>query len=83
MKGFQSSHNLDKVVPDLFLSELGPLLLVLLDGLQQISTVRELHDDAEAPFLVLKEGLLVADDVWMVDGSENSNFIDGILLFLF
>lgn len=67
MKSLQSPDNLNKVVPDLFLSELGLLLFVLLDCLQQVSTVRELHDDAEASFLVLEESLLVADDVWMVD----------------
>lgn len=83
MEGLQSSHRLDQEVPDLLLRELCLLLFVLLDCLQQIATVCQLHYDTETSFLVVKEGILVSDDIRMVDGGENSNFIQSILLFLF
>lgn len=67
MKCLETSDDLNEVVPDLFLSELGPPLLVLLDRLQEIATISQLHDDAQAALLVLEEGLLVADNVWVVD----------------
>lgn len=75
MKGLQSSHRLDEEVPDLLLGELCLLLFVLLNCLQQIAAVCELHNDTEASFLVIKEGIFVSDDIRVVDRGENSNFI--------
>lgn len=75
MKGLQSSHRLDEEVPDLLLGELCLLLFVLLNCLQQIAAVCELHNDTETSFLVIKEGIFVSDDIRVVDRGENSNFI--------
>lgn len=70
-------------MPYLFFGEFGPAFFVFFNCLQQVSAVGQLHDDAQASFLVLKEGLLVSDNVWVVNRSENSYFVDGILLLLF
>lgn len=83
MQGFEAANNLNKIVPYCFFCELGSAFFMFLDSLQQVSSVGQLHDDAKASFLVLKEGLFVSDNVWVVDRGENSDFVDGVLLLLF
>ena len=83
MKGFQASYNLDEIVPDLFLCELGSLFFVFFNSLQQVTIVSLFHDDAKAVGGVFEESLLVCDDVWVVNGSQNSNLVDSILFLLF
>ena len=82
MESFQASHDLDEVVPDLFLSKLGSLLFVFLDSLEQIAVVGLLHDDAKAICGIFEEGLLVCDDIRVVNRSQNSNLVDSILFLL-
>lgn len=83
MKSFQTSYNLNEIVPDLFLSKLGSLFLVFLNSLKEITIVSLFHDDAKAVGGVFEESLLVCDDVWVVNGSQNSNLVDSILFLLF
>ena len=75
VQGFESPHGLNEEMPDLLLGVLCLVFLVFLDSLEQITVVTDFHDYAEVARLILKEGLLVANDIWMVDGSENSDFV--------
>ena len=83
MKSFQTSYNLNEIVPDLLLSKLGSLFLVFFNSLKKITIVSLFHDDAKAVGGVFEESLLVCDDVRVVNGSQNSNLVDSILFLLF
>ena len=82
VESLKASDDLNEEVPDLLFSEVGVALLMVVDQHQKIATVRILHHEAQTVCLVLKEGLLVANDVWVVDRRENSDLIEGVLLLL-
>ena len=82
MKCFESSDDLNEVVPDLLLCEACVGFLVILDALQQVSTICILHYDTETVRLVLHESFFIANDVDVINRSENSNFIQSVLFFL-
>ena len=50
--------------------------------LQKITSVCKLHYDTQRLSCLFKESLLVADDIWVLDGCENTNFIKGVLFLL-
>jgi len=82
VQGLHAADNLDEVVPDLLLGQLHPGPLLLVDDAEDVASVGELHHDAEVASLVLEEGILVADDVGMLDGSQDPDLVEGILLLL-
>lgn len=83
VQGLNSSYNLNKVLPHLFLRQVLASLFVADDLVVQVSTVGKLHDDTERAGLIVKESFLVCDDVHVVDGSQNSDLVDGLLLLFF
>lgn len=83
MQCLESPDNLNEVMPDLFFSEFGLLFLVVFDSLEQISTVSQLHDNAETTLLVFEESLFVSDNIRMIDGCQYPDLVDCVLLFLF
>lgn len=80
MKRLQASYCLHKVVPNLLFSKFLARFLLLFDGLKQVTSISNLHDDAEAAILRIKESIFVANDIWMIDTGQNTNFIKGVLL---
>jgi len=75
VQSFEPAHDLNEVVPYLGLRKLESLPLLVIDQLEHVAAIRVLHDDAEAVGGVLEEGLLVANDVDVVDGSEDADFV--------
>lgn len=49
------------------------------DGVAQITAGRKFHDDAEEG--VVEEGLVVANDVFVLAGSEQADLIHGVFTF--
>ena len=64
---FETSNDLNEVVPYLVLGKLLLQALLRINQLKHIATICVLHHDAETVGAVLKEGLFVADDVGMAD----------------
>lgn len=50
--------------------------------LQKITSVCKLHYDTQRLSCLFNESLLVADDIWVLDGCENTNFIKCVLFLL-
>lgn len=75
MKSFETSHDLDEIVPYLFFCELGSIFLMLFDHLEEVTVVSALHDNAEVSLSVLKEAIFISDDIWMLNRCQNSDFI--------
>ena len=67
VKSFQASDYLNEKVPDLFFGEFSISFLVIVDEHEQITTVRILHDNAEAVGAFLKECFFITNDIWMVN----------------
>jgi hypothetical protein len=63
----QPPEHLDQVAPALLLGKVQITLLVLLDLLQQVATLREFHDDAQRGLILVVECLFVLDNVFVVD----------------
>lgn len=82
VEGLKSSDNLDEVVPDCPFAKVFFELLFMLNFIQNVATICMLKHNAQLISSVLEEGLLVADDVGMVDGRENADLVKRILLFL-
>lgn len=80
MERLETSNDLDKKVPDLLLCEVGVSFLVIVDQHEKVTAISILHDQAKTVSRVFKEGLLVANDVWMVDRGQNTHLIQSILL---
>mmetsp|Transcript_50018 Transcript_50018/g.132192 ORF Transcript_50018/g.132192 Transcript_50018/m.132192 type:complete len:243 (-) Transcript_50018:76-804(-) len=72
----------DQVAPDVSLPEVCPVLLALVYALQEVARIRALLDDAEAARLVVEKCLLVGDDVLVLDGGEQPDLVQRVLLLL-
>ena len=81
VESFETSYNLHKKVPNLFLVELCSILLRFLDQLEQVAIVSMFHYDAKVSRGTLEECVLIPDNVWVLDGSQNSDFVQGVLFF--
>ena len=78
----KATHNLDEVVPDLFLAESVIVFLFVIDQLQDVAAISILHYDAEAIGRIFEKGFLVADYIRMADACEDSDLVESVL-FLF
>jgi len=67
MQGFQTSNNLNEIVPNFFLCEICTGLLMIRNLLHEITAIGILHNQAETVRGILKESFLVADDVWVIN----------------
>ena len=75
MEGFEASDDLNEEVPDLLFREGSVGLFVIVYEHQEVTTVGVLHHKAQTSSLVLKESLLVANHVRVVDRGENAYLI--------
>jgi len=83
VKSFQTSYHLDEIKPYLLLWHLGYFLFIRGYFSKQVSSTAEFHDKAEVICAVFKESFFKSDQVYIIDRSENSDFIERIfLLFL-
>ena len=80
MESPQTPHNLDEDIPDLLLFDVGLSLLVVADLLEHVAIVCILHDEAETGGRFINESISVGDNVWVVNGGEDTNLIERILL---
>lgn len=75
MEGFEASDDLNEEVPDLLFREGCVGLLMVVNEHEEVATVGVLHHEAQTICLILKESLLVANHVRVVDRSENAHLI--------
>jgi len=68
VQSLEASNGLNEERPELLLSEVGVVLLVLVDLAQHVSCIGMLHDDAQVACVLIKEALLKGDNVGVVDG---------------
>ena len=80
MEGFEASDDLNEEVPDLLFREGSVGLFVIVYEHEEVATVGILHHEAQATSLVLKESLLVANHVRVVDRGENAHLIKRVFL---
>ena len=81
---FESSGDLNKSFPNLWLLYPISSFQILIDNFHEVSSFGKLHDDAEVAWQVIIEGLFELDDVLIVEGGENTDLIQCVfLLFLF
>lgn len=59
----------------------GPLE-VLVDLLLDVSSIGQLHNDAEGLRAVVEESIAVVDDIGVRDGCEDADLIERVLLLL-
>ena len=83
VESLEAAEGLDHVGPELFVGEASFLGLVLLDLVEEVASLRKFHDDNERVGGVVEEGFFVGDDVYVVDGGEDADLVDGVLLFFF
>lgn len=67
--------------PYLLFFILSSAFLMFLILFQNISSSCELHDNTESRGGLIIEGFFVADDVLLVIGSEDANFVESVLPF--
>jgi hypothetical protein len=79
VKGLHSSNNLNEEVPKLFLAEASRSLFVICNHFHYVSSISVVHNYAQRRCRILKECLLISDDIWMLDGSQNADLIECIL----
>ena len=75
MQVAQPMNQPNKCLPYLKLIELLLLLLLGLDEMSQIPSLGKLHDNAEQIQLLLKECLIILDDVAAVEGSQEPDLV--------
>jgi hypothetical protein len=68
-------------VPQLLFSEVCASFFVLINFLEEVTTVSAFHDNAQTVGSIFKETFLEANDIGVVNRSQNSDFIDCIFLF--
>ena len=82
VKGIKARYHLEENRPNLsLLHVVVRCLFQCIDLGLQIPTVCELHHNAERGSGLLKEGLLVASHVAVLNGGQNSYFVDSVVLF--
>ncbi len=54
---------------------------MLVNFLLDVSGVCQLHDNTQSLSFLIKEGLLIIDDIWMGNGRQDSNFVQSVFLF--
>lgn len=82
VEGLEASGDVKESLPDLTLFDPGPALEVGIDESHEISTLRELHDDAEIAGEIVVEGLLEFNNEFIVERGQNPDFVEGVF-FLF
>ncbi len=83
MQYIQPDENLGSSFPDLPFSKFGFGLLMICDFLLQITAIGIFHDDTQEIKGLIVEGFLVGDDIFGLDGCEDSDFVEGVLFFFF
>lgn len=84
MEFVESAGQLEEVANDRGLGESFLQFLHFLYFLSHVSLFGILHDETEVLVLRVDEGLSVANDEGVLDGGEDSNFVEGVFeLFLF
>jgi hypothetical protein len=58
------------------------LFFVLENAIVEIAAICKLHDDAERARLLVEKGLLVCNDVFVLDARENPHLVERIGLLL-
>ncbi len=81
MEHIERPNHLYKDRPDLLLVKLLVGLLLLNNFLVKVGVICEVHDEAQALSLVLKEGLFVPDDGFVLDRGQNADFVERIFFF--
>lgn len=74
---------MDQCSPDFFFFVFGAVLEVLLVSFEDVSALCELHYDAERARSIIVEGFLVADDVLVIVGGQNSDLVECVITLLF
>lgn len=69
-------------MPDLSLVEVSRTLEMLVYFLLNIARISQLHHYAKSLTFVVEKGLAIVDDVGVVDGSKDSDLIEGVLFLL-
>ena len=82
MKRSKSPYDLNENVPNFLLFDICFSLLVATDFLEDIAVVRILHHEAERGRGFVNKCLLESNYVWMINRSEDTDLVEGIL-FLF
>lgn len=88
MEGLESLCHMNENSPDLLLCECLVIFLVLDDLLVQVAIISVFHDHTSLIFdlpeaIVFDEGLLITDNVWVVNRGQDADFVESILLFFF
>jgi hypothetical protein len=82
MQSLQPPDHSNQVSPNIRFSQVAALLLAFVDLLQQITRIGTLLNNTEAPRFVIKERLLVCNYVFMLDGCQEPDLVQSVLLFL-
>ena len=90
MESLEPSQNLDQDIPDERLFEVsislgsnGLFVSLLSNSLIQISVVHKFHDQTQAIRLFIKESFLVCNYTWVINGSQNADFVESVVLLFF
>jgi hypothetical protein len=81
MKSFETFGHLNHGLPNLNLVEKCFVELMFVNFLLDVSSVCQLHDNTQSLSFLIKEGLLIIDDIWMRYRSQDSDFIESVFLF--
>lgn len=82
MQVVEAINHLVEDGPDFSLLHVGLGALAVVDFRLQVTSICELHHDAECLGCLFDEGLLVAGDVWVVDGGKDPHFVNRIIFLL-
>jgi hypothetical protein len=79
----ESTRQLEQRSPDFELLEVGLVLFVFHDTVVQVASVREIHNDAQTTRQVVEKSFFVPDNVGVLNGGEDADFVERVGLFFF
>ena len=82
VQSFKSSNDLNQIMPDLLLRKILLRLFPLRNQIQNISSIRILHNNTQSICWVFKKGIFITDDIRVLDTGEDANLIQSVLFLI-
>ena len=81
VQSLKPKDDLVEYVPDVFLLHEFPILLQLGDLRLEVTSIRVFHDDTERLGTFFEKGILVGNNIRVLDRGKDSYFIQSVLFF--
>ena len=82
MKSFKTDYHLVKNTPYVFFFHIPIVFLEVVNFRLKITSISEFHDNIKSLSIFFEEGFFIGDNIRMINGCKNSDFIQCVIFFL-